>query len=225
MLFKRGRYGPILWVASIQYFIIQVIVATAYIGGYSWTQNTISDLGNTSCAISGTYATSHSGHGVSPHTKIACSQLYLNMNISFIVLGCTMLSGAFYTRKLFGSGRLITAGFVCLGLAGIGTILVGLYPENTVSALHTMGAALPFVLGNLGTGLLGISLTQLPRPLRIFTIACGTIGLAALTLFLVHTYLDLGPGGMERLTAYPQTIWLIVCGVYLLKYPHRHKLH
>lgn len=130
-----------------------------------------------------------------------------------------MLAGALLIRKQFGPGRLITVGFACLGLAGIGTILVGLYPENTVSSLHITGAALPFILGNLGMGLLGVTLRPIPQALRIFTIVCGAVGLGALVFFLTHAYLGLGPGGMERLTGYPQDIWLIVFGGYLLKYP------
>jgi hypothetical membrane protein len=117
-------------------------------------------------------------------------------------------------RRAMGS-RTATTGFACLGLAGVGTVVVGLYPENTVAGLHAAGAALPFVLGNLGVVLLGIGL-RLPRTLRAFTLAAGVVGLVGLPLFLSHSYLGLGIGGMERVTAYPQDVWLIAIGAYML---------
>jgi hypothetical membrane protein len=101
-------------------------------------------------------------------------------------------------------------------LAGAGTILVGLFPENTVSALHITGAALPFILGNLGMVLLGIALNKFPPLLRGFSIASGLVGLIALVLFMAQAYLGLAIGGMERFVAYPQSIWMIVTGFYLL---------
>ena len=42
------------------------------------------------------------------------------------------------------------------------------------------------------------------------------IGLVALSFFLKNVYLGLGIGGMERIVSYPQTIWMIVFGAYVL---------
>jgi hypothetical membrane protein len=205
---RGARGGPALWLLSAQYFAAQVAVATDWPGRYSWSANTISDLGSTSCGA-------QSGRPV-------CSPLHLLMNTSFVVLGLSMLAGAVLIGwRLAVSSRTATVGFACLGLAGLGTTVVGLYPENTVAGLHAAGAALPFVLGNLGVLVLGIAL-RLPPWLRVFTLAVGSVGLAGLPLFLTHSYLGLGIGGMERVTAYPQDIWLIAIGAYLLgrRVPH-----
>jgi hypothetical membrane protein len=198
----RAGAGPALWLASAQFFVVQVVVAGASSAAYSWSRNTISDLGDTDCGRA-------SGRPV-------CSPLHLIMNASFVVLGVTMLAGAaLVARELVGRGRTATTGLACLGLGGVGTIVVGLFPENTVAGLHAAGAALPFVLGNLGILLLGLSL-RLPVAPRVFTLAAGVVGLVGLALFLSHTYLGLGIGGMERVTAYPQDIWLVLIGAYLL---------
>ncbi len=101
-----------------------------------------------------------------------------------------------------------------MAMAGLGTVLVGLFPENTIAALHEIGAALPFFIGNLGIVILGITL-GLPKGMRFYSLATGIVALIALGLFFSGTYLGLGVGGMERLTAYPQTIWLIVFGLYM----------
>jgi len=199
----RAYAGPILWILSVQYFVVQVVVASRFRSGYAWSANTISDLGNTRCA----------GYGGRP----VCSPLHSVMNVSFVVLGLTMFVGAVLLGGLLSGGsRTVTAGFACMGLAGLGTIVVGLFPENTVGGLHQAGAALPFVIGNVGVLVLGGSLGRLPRSLRTATLALGVLGLGGLGLFLSHTYLGLGTGGMERVTAYPQTVWLIAVGGYLL---------
>lgn len=109
----------------------------------------------------------------------------------------------------------VRAGLYLLALSGLGTILVGLYPENTIASLHVIGASLPFLLGNIALIILGLKL-DIPKALRVYTIASGCLALVALTLFLSGSYLGLGHGGMERLVAYPQTIWMIVYGSYLL---------
>ena len=105
-------------------------------------------------------------------------------------------------------------GFSFMALAGFGTILVGLFPENTVHILHEFGALLPFLIGNIGMIVLALSL-DIPKWLRRYTALSGAISLIALARFLMEGYLGLGIGGMERIVAYPQTIWLIVFGIYM----------
>lgn len=204
---KLSYIGPLLWIVSTQYFAVQVLVANAYVGDFSWTQNTISDLGNTACAM---YS-----------DRYVCSPQYQLMNISFIVLGVTQLLGAllFYFSS---KSRRNLIGFGFLMLAGIGTIIVGLYPENATGPMHAIGAALPFVLGNVAMLLLSAR-PGFPAWLKYYSILSGSIGLAALILFMTKNYLGIGLGGMERIVAYPQTIWMIVVGVYYLLHRGRNK--
>lgn len=194
--------GPFIWTLSIQYYIIQFVVAQAWKNPYSLTHNTISDLGNSACGL-------YSG-------AFVCSPLHILMNASFITLGITMALGSMLIYQEFKESDYTFVGFSLMALAGIGTILVGLFPENTVSILHIIGAALPFLLGNLCLILLGFAL-NMPRVLKIYTLCSGFVALIALFFFITHHYLGLGIGGMERLTAYPQTIWLIVFGIYISK--------
>src|SRR5208282_2088386 len=110
--------------------------------------------------------------------------------------------------------RLSLIGFGFMLIAGIGTMMVGIFPENTTSILHLIGATLPFLLGNVGILLLGIAL-YLPKGLKLFSFSVGIISLIALIFFVLQVYLGIGIGGMERITAYPQTLWLIVFGLYI----------
>lgn len=192
--------GPLVWVASIQFFITQLVVAMLWGTHYSTLQNTISDLGNSACGI-------YSG-------RYICSPLYSWMNLSFIILGITMALGSVLIyhefRKSWGSGT----GFGLMALAGIGTILVGAFPENTVSQLHSIGAFLAIFIGDLALLFLGYWL-DLSLPMQVYTLLSGGLSALAFLLFVTHNYLGLGIGGMERLAAHPQTLWLIVFGIYM----------
>lgn len=192
--------GPTIWMLSIQYYLIQVEAAMAWKTPFSYLHNTISDLGNTGCG--------HYGG------RVVCSPLHSLMNASFITLGVTMALGALLIYQEFKESRASLVGFSAMAIAGVGTVLVGLFPENSISIVHTTGAFLPFFIGNLGIVVLGSAL-DVPKSLRIYTLFSGIVALGAFGLFVTHHYLGLGIGGMERLTAYPQTMWLIVFGIYI----------
>lgn len=168
---------------------------------FSLSQNTISDLGNTVC---GAY-----------DSRMVCSPLHDMMNVSFIILGLTMLGGSLLLYQQCQKSSASFIGFSMMSISAVGTIMVGLFPENGNAAGHALGAGLPFVLGNLGLVVLGLYL-DMPRLLRFFTIIPGLIALLALALFSNYMHLGLGIGGIERLIAYPQTLWLIVFGSHTM---------
>ncbi|HKR81657.1 MAG TPA: DUF998 domain-containing protein [Candidatus Saccharimonadales bacterium] len=197
---RHPLVGPIFWLLSVQYFLTQIFVAGAWSAPFSLRTNAISDLGNTDC---GTFA-----------HRLVCSPLHDWMNASFIVLGITMVVGSFLIPSEFRKNMLSRVGFYGMALAGLGTVLVGMFPENTVGYMHVLGAALPFFVGNSTLVLFSYSLS-LPPGFRYYTRASGLVALAALAVFLYGQYFGLGLGGTERLIAYPQTIWLIAFGWYM----------
>src|SRR5258708_13507237 len=86
--YARGRsVGAVLWILSVQYYIVQIAAAGFWAQGssYSWDHNTISDLGNTHCGLYG--------------SRFVCSPLHTAMNISFVVLDITMASAAYFLPK------------------------------------------------------------------------------------------------------------------------------
>ena len=197
--------GPTLWMASVLYFIDQIFVGWVWRPPYSLIRNTISDLGNTAC---GRYGGSY-----------VCSPRNLWMNVGFVGLGLVMLSGSLllhqeFTERDLRERRASFVGFLCLGFGGLGVILVGSRPENTVRILHMTGAGLAIGLGNLGILILGLAV-RLPVRLRGYSIFFSLISLVALLLFACDRDFGLGPGGMERLAAYPETIWMIRFGIYI----------
>lgn len=170
--------------------------------------NPISDLGNTACGIY--------------DDRYVCSPLHDWMNASFILFGLTVTIGSVLLYHGFRQSIRSYTGFSMMALAGIGTVLVGAFPENGIGALHTLGAALPFLLGNLSLIILGLSL-EIPRWFKYYTVTSGIIGLVALVFLVFQNYLGSGLGGLERVVVYPQTVWMITFGVYVSA--HRYRQH
>jgi hypothetical membrane protein len=199
---KYPSIGPAFWIVTVQYFLTQIFVALTWPVPYSIFNNAISDLGNSTC---GFYI-----------DRYVCSPYYTWMNTSFIVLGATMIAGSTLIYQEFRNNTGSKIGFSFMALAGFGTILVGLFPENTFAALHFTGAFLAFVLGNIALIIFGFSL-GLRGAFKTYTIISGLIALVALPFFFAKVYFGLGFGGMERVVAYPQAIWLIAFGAYMTR--------
>jgi hypothetical membrane protein len=112
------------------------------------------------------------------------------MNGSFIVLGITMLLGSVLISRCHGKGRMATAGFTAMGLSGLGVVMVGIFPENSVPALHGLGSVLPFTLGNAALIAMAISLAM-PLLLRLCVSLSGMAALLALAAYASSHYLGL----------------------------------
>ena len=209
--------GPALYTLAITFFVAQIGVAYNWQSAgarttlirpyhpYSFFANTISDLGETS----------KFGYGHPP----MWSPDHVWMNISFLLLGAVMIVGTPLLYLEFteqGTWRRVTAGgFALQALAGLGAIVVGVIPENTHSLVHQVGAALAIGIGTGGVFVLGLSLRPLPGRIRRFMLWCSPVSLVAILLFALHEYLGFGPGGMERIAAYPEVVWLIMFGFYV----------
>jgi hypothetical membrane protein len=193
--------GPLIWFATVEYFIIQLVAAGAWTTPYSLLRNPISDLGNTSCGV-------YDG-------RYVCSPRHGLMNFAFIALGVLMAAGAPLIHQEFRQRRLAVLGLSGMAIAGLGTVMVGLFPENVNHTLHVIGAAGPFFVGNVALIILSWTLAMSLR-VRVYTAVSGALGLLALVLFVgLGVDLGLGAGGMERVIAYPQSIWLIFFGLYM----------
>ncbi len=133
-----------------------------------------------------------------------------------------MIFGSLLLYHQFGRNSGSKLGFILMGIGGIGAAMVGIFPADVAGTMHGIGAFLPFFFGNISLILLGYYL-YLNKPFRMFTICTGIFSLIALALFATKYYLGLGIGGMERLVAHPQTIWLIIFGVYVSTRMLQHK--
>jgi hypothetical membrane protein len=111
--------GPILWISSIQFFLVQVVVASAWKPPYSWRLNAISDLGAIGC---GPF-----------DDRYVCSPFHGLMNISLILLGLTMAVGSALMYQAFHTSRV---GFSLMALAGV-CVWQGFLPETAIRTSHS----------------------------------------------------------------------------------------
>ncbi len=204
------RLGALAWLLAAQFFVAQVAVASAWTMPFSAKTRVISDLGNTAC---GPYPNASS--------VIVCSPWHAGMNASFIVVGITMAAGAILARGAFMAGWRRGLAVVLFVAAGVGVVMVGIYPENENITAHVVGAGINFLGGNAALVLFGLSLPPTPaRPsFTWFSITVGVVGLVATVLFVSRYDLGLGTGGVERVAAYTTTTWQIVAGLVLLRRP------
>lgn len=195
--------GGAFWMLTLLYFVGQLVAQTAWRKPYSLIDNRVSDLGNTECGrtLADTYI---------------CSPLHAVMNATFVLTGVLILIGLFLTRTVWPRRRLTTWGLVLLGLAGAGTMLVGLSPENVNVLFHLIGA-LNIPAGNAAMILLGLAVWRGRTKLAWFSVLSGVIGFLGLLAGPLLVILTGHAGGLaERLALYPLIIWLIVFGYLIL---------
>lgn len=149
----RLLLGGCAWILTPLYFVGQILVQAAWTTPYSMIDNRVSDLGNTTC-------------GTTVANTYICSPLHAVMNVTFILTGMLILIGVALTHSVWPPRHLTTWGLIMLGVAGAGTILVGLSPENVHIFIHVVGAV-NIPAGNVAMILLGLAIWRDRRGPRI----------------------------------------------------------
>jgi hypothetical membrane protein len=199
----RLSVGGAAWVLTALYFIGQIVAQAAWTTSYSLLDNRVSHLGSTAC-------------GRTVANTLICSPLHAVMNLTFVLTGVLILVGLFLTRSIWPRRRLTAWGLVLLGVAGAGTILVGLSPENVNVMLHVIGA-LNIPAGNVAMILLGLAIWRDRREMAGFSVVAGVVGLLGMLAGPFLVILTGHGGGLaERIALYPLIVWLIVCGLAIL---------
>lgn len=200
------RLGAIFWLLTVEFFIAQAIAQSVF-PGYSLVHMDISLLGLTACngadqAITGP----------------VCSPLNLVFNAGMAINGALVVLGVWFTRKLWPAGALTTMALWLLAVGGgDGSILVGLFPLDVLQPMHMIGAILALCVAGFGMLAFAAALWQHYRGFALYTLATGLITLLAFVFYALEFYLGLGRGTMERLAAWPHTIWYIVTGTLILR--------
>jgi hypothetical membrane protein len=177
-------------VLTLQFFVVEAIVQLRYTGPYSRADNLISDLG------------------------ASASPARSAMNASFVVQAALILAGVvLLLPALRGvAARLAQA---LLALCAIGVLMVGVWPEGTVSGLHTAGTVLYLAGGTVGLLALAYAVRSRSEPLGTALAVLGLVG-AATTIFFADGVTEyLGRGGTERVAAYAVPVGLALAGAAL----------
>ena len=185
----RYRWGGLAWLLTLQFFVVEAIVALQY-DGYSYSANVISDLGT------------------------AASPAAALMNVSFVVQGVLIVAGTL----LLGPALLGTGGRVArflLLVAGLGVALVGVFSSDSSSTLHEVAAGAYFLAGAIGVIALAYAVRPRSEGLGTTLAALGLLGVVGTVFFGAAVFLFLGEGGMERVAGYVLPIALPLAGVVL----------
>jgi hypothetical membrane protein len=129
-------------------------------------------------------------------------------NSSVFICGIFLIISAYLLLNI-GINRYFS---VLLGLAGLGSAMIGLIPETT-GVPHVIAALMAFVSGALGA-VTGYYVFR--GPFSIISPVLGIIALTATLLLASGLYFGLGMGGMERMITYPLIIWGLGAGAYLM---------
>lgn len=185
----RRIAGVLLFIGAVQ-FILGMHLSEFLYPGYSVSENYISDLGATCRA-----------------TCIVHQPSALIFNTAVVLFGVLVVTSSYFIWRAFQSYLIPLLFF----LSGIGAVGVGLFPE-TAGVLHVIVSFMTFFFGGLSV----IAAYRLVKaPFSYFSIL-GMISLTALALFIFDIFLGLGPGGMERMIAYPLLLWVIGFGGHFM---------
>jgi hypothetical membrane protein len=177
-------------VLTLQFFVVEAIVQLRYTGPYSRADDVISDLG------------------------AAASPAHAAMNACFVVQAALILAGAVLLVPALG-GVAARLAQVFLALCALGVLLVGVWPEGTVSGLHATGAVLHLVGGAVGLLALAYAVRSRSEALGTALAVLGLVGAATTIFFLDGVTEYLGRGGTERVAAYVIPVGLALTGAAL----------
>jgi hypothetical membrane protein len=181
--------GALLFSSGLIFTIFNTIAESIY-PNYSIGQNALSDLG-----------------ALGQSTAILWDGQLLVSGIITLAGMLLLVFRSTYSQKISKPAKNLFL------LPAIGVIIVSLFPENTILAIHSLGALLNFLTGGLAA-IYSFKFTT--SPFRYFAVLLGVVSLAAIPFLGSHPVI--GFGGVERLVAYPAIIWGMGLGAYLMGY-------
>ena len=199
--------GGVLWASSAQFFVAQAFAQAAWKGSapYSLRTSWISDLGATTC---GSYS---GGGGV-----LVCSPRHGVLNGGLLLLGVQVVLGTLLLQPAFGDGRFGAGAAALLVLAGAALPFIGAFPEDTGKPWHAVAATVHFAAAGLGTVASGLAVRDRYPRAGALAFLLGGASLAGTLLTLAGSGAGVGRAAIERLAAWPFTLFTTVAGVLLL---------
>ncbi|MGI4020048.1 MAG: DUF998 domain-containing protein [Janthinobacterium lividum] len=206
---SRIVVGCILWILTIQFLIVQFIVQSSWATPFSLSKNFISDLG----AV-------HSGEFPPDSGNFINSPNHALMNASFMVFGLFIALGAILIGRN-NPTKLVRPTVISFIVAGIGVILVGNFPEDTIIAMHGIGALMQVFGCSVGFILAGLIVKQKFKMFSNLSIILGVVSAVAFIITSVISikhvpFLGLYVGTWERISIWPEPVWFVIIGLILV---------
>ncbi len=184
--FNSPRLSGLLFFVGGAQFLLLTTVAESLYQNYSVRNNFLSDLGV-----------------VEPSGTV--------WNTSIFLSGLLFVIGTYLLFRSFGRPRRLA--LVMYLLAGIGAMATGLLNENAFTYLHQIVSLMAFIFGGL-SAIVTYRLVQVP--FKYVSPFLGLLTLVSLVLLIAGFRQQFGNGLLERLVAFPEIIWLMAFGGYLM---------
>ena len=190
----RSAAGLLLLVAGSAVVLGIMTAEALYPADYNAHRNTVSDLG-----------------AMRPENIVRQPSAAI-FNSTMIIAGALLALAAVL---LYRSRAGLLASLPVAGL-GVGMVGVGIFPGNTIMAVHELVSMATFLSGGLAAILTARLSSRVLRPVHValgtvvLTFLLGAIFLAGLPVFD-----RLGEGGVERWIVYPVILWTVVLGAGL----------
>ncbi len=181
------RWGVLAWAVRPAYIVIEVLVALFSVGGYSFVDDTVSDL------------------GISRFSDAPAV-----MNASFIVFGALMAFGAVALFGRFGRGPAGVSASALLVVSGISSIAVGLTPLDQYPDGHVLAATPLFIAQPAALVLLGLAVRHRRPTTGAVVVGAGIVCAVAALVFIAF---DDAAGITERIALWPVFVVLAVLGL------------
>jgi hypothetical membrane protein len=204
----RLAAGGLLWLTSAQFFVVQALAQQGWQGSqpYSLRHSWISDLGATTC---GTYS---GGGGI-----IVCSPRHGLLNAGLVVLGGQVLFGAALLQPMLPASRFTQPALGLLTASGIALPFVAGFPEDTGKPWHAVAATVHLATAGLGMLAAGLALRGSGRKRSAaVTLVLGAASVVGTAVTGAGGGLGVGRGAVERLAAWPFTVWTTLAGAAAL---------
>ncbi|RBY87721.1 DUF998 domain-containing protein [Blastococcus sp. TF02A-30] len=183
--------GLLLLGSGAAVLLVIVTAEALYPAAYDSTVNTVSDLA-----------------AMRPDDVVRQPSAAI-FNVAMVVIGAAIAVAA----GLLARSRVRTSAWLPLAGLGLGMVLVGFFPGNTIMGVHQLVSLLAFVSGGLAAVL---TARLLPRPLRPVQVVLGIVALGFLLgyelLGELAFFEELGEGGTERWIVYTVSLSLVVLG-------------
>jgi len=191
---KRIQAGALFLIAFAQLLFFTGIAEGLY-PGYNVRMNFISDL------------------GVEPQSAFLFSSSMMLTGILVIAGSLLLFTGKERTGKNYALAFIILTG---VGLAGVAA-----FNENAFRTIHLFFAGIAFASGGISVVLCSLYVHQIFKYISLVLGGVMIIGIifiagAYVVPSLESMFRSIGPGFSERFVAYPEAIWFMAFGAYLI---------
>ncbi|MFD5424439.1 DUF998 domain-containing protein [Streptomyces sp. NPDC127084] len=200
---RRVMIGGLAWIAVVQIFLIDTVVAARWFPDYRLRRDPISALGITHCGrINGVWG---------------CSSWHEASDIAWMISGICLIIGAWCNISFFRPTLWRNAGLSAAAISGAGLVSTALNPLNERVAPHLVSAGFSIAFGGMGAFFLGlVFLRRGDRRWGATGIVCGIVSLIAGLGIRVDALRPL-QGMYERVAIWPNIAWIIGTGIIILQ--------